>query len=187
MRVLSGDWILGFKSAGNRVAKIMKSRSSSIVRNFIFGIEDGLVSTIGLLSGIVVAGVPRNYVILTGAILIFVEAFSMAVGSILSENSAEEYEKRKEVAIGSSVKGGLMMFFSYLISGFIPLSPYVFLQNNNAFAVSIALSMTTLGLLGIFSGKISGTSVLGNMFKMVILGGVAIVVGIVVGNLLNTL
>ena len=165
----------------------MTAKQSSTVRNFIFGVEDSLVSTVGLLSGIVVTGVPVNYVILTGTILIFVEAFSMAMGSILSENSAEEYEKRKEVAIKSSVRDGLTMFLSYFISGFIPLSPYVFLQNHNAFIVSVVFSMTALGLLGIFSGKISGTSVFGNMFKMVILGGVAIVVGVVVGNLINIL
>ncbi len=146
-----------------------------------------MVSTVGLLSGIVITGVSRNYVILTGAVLIFVEAFSMAVGSVLSEHSAEEYERRKEISIRSSVKGGLIMFFSYFMSGFIPLFPYIFLQNTNAFVVSIALSITTLGLLGIFSGKISGTSVFGNMLKMIILGGVAIIVGVVVGKALHAL
>ena len=165
----------------------MRPRPSSIVRNFIFGVEDSLVSTVGLLSGIAITGVSRNYVILTGAVLIFVEAFSMAVGSVLSEHSAEEYERRKEISIRNSAKGGLIMFFSYFISGFIPVSPYVFLQNNNALAVSIAFSITALGLLGIFSGKISGTSIFANMLKMVILGGVAIIVGVVVGKVLNAL
>jgi len=163
----------------------MISRSPSVLRNFIFGVEDSLVSTVGLLSGVAITGTSRNYVILTGTILIFVEAFSMAVGSILSEHSAEEYVKRKEIAIKNSIRSGLIMFFSYFISGFIPLSPYVFIKNDNAFAVSIIFSITTLGLLGIFSGKISGTNVFGNVLKMVILGGVAIIVGVVVGNLLN--
>ena len=163
----------------------MKPRSASVVRNFIFGVEDSLVSTVGLLSGIAITGISRNYVILTGTVLIFVEAFSMAVGSVLSEHSAEEYEKRKEISIKSSLKSGLIMFFSYFISGFIPLSPYVFLKNNNSLAVSIAFSMTALGLLGIFSGKISGTNIFSNMLKMVTLGGIAIIVGVVVGNVLS--
>ena len=163
----------------------MRPRSTSVVRNFIFGVEDSLVSTVGLLSGIAIKGISRKYVILTGAILIFVEAFSMAVGSVLSEHSAEEYEKQKEISIKNSIKSGLIMFFSYFMSGFIPLSPYVFIQNNNALAVSIVFSITTLGLLGIFSGKISGTNIFSNALKMVTLGGVAIIVGVVVGNVLN--
>ena len=163
----------------------MTIQRSSTVRNFIFGVEDSLVSTVGLLSGVAITGTSRNYVILTGTILIFVEAFSMAVGSILSEHSAEEYVKRKEIAIKNSIRSGLIMIFSYFISGFIPLSPYVFIKNDNAFAVSIIFSITTLGLLGIFSGKISGTNIFSNVLKMVLLGGVAIVVGVVVGNLVN--
>ncbi len=165
----------------------MIPRSPTTVRNFIFGVEDSLVSTVGLLSGIAITGVSGSYVILTGAVLIFVEAFSMAVGSVLSEHSAEEYERRKEISIKGSVKGGLIMFFSYFISGFIPLSPYIFLQSNNAFAVSIAFSITALGLLGIFSGKISGTNIFKNILSMTILGGVAIIVGVIVGKALSAL
>ena len=163
----------------------MTAKQSSTVRNFIFGVEDSLVSTVGLLSGIAITEVSRNYVILTGVVLIFVEAFSMAMGSILSEHSANEYEKQKEISIKGSVKGGLIMFSSYFVSGFIPLSPYIFLRNNSAFSVSIALSIVALGLLGVFSGKISKTSIFSNVLKMVLLGGVAIVVGVVVGNLVN--
>lgn len=162
----------------------MRPQSSSVIRNFIFGVEDSLVSTVGLLSGIAITDVSRSHVILTGVVLIFVEAFSMAMGSILSEHSAQEYEKHGEVKIKSSAKNGLVMFISYFMSGFIPLSPYIFLQDS-AFVLSIVFSITTLGLLGIFSGRISGTNIWSNMFKMIALGGVAIVVGIVVGNLLN--
>jgi VIT1/CCC1 family predicted Fe2+/Mn2+ transporter len=49
------------------------------LRNFIFGVEDSLVSTVGLLSGVAVAGVASRTILLTGVVLIFVEAFSMAV------------------------------------------------------------------------------------------------------------
>ena len=59
------------------------------MRNLIFGAEDSLVSTVGLLSGIAIGGVPKSAIILTGIVLIFVEAFSMGVGSYLSEYSVE--------------------------------------------------------------------------------------------------
>ena len=50
-------------------------------RNFIFGVEDSLVSTVGLLSGVAIAGVPSRTILLTGVVLILVEAFSMAAGA----------------------------------------------------------------------------------------------------------
>ena len=68
-----------------------RSVSASYIRNFVFGVEDSLVSTVGLLSGVAIAGVEQKYIFITGLILIFVEAFSMAVGSFLSEESAEKY------------------------------------------------------------------------------------------------
>jgi hypothetical protein len=50
-------------------------------RNFIFGSEDSLVSTVGLLAGIVSAGIERKEIIISGIVLICVEAFSMSIGS----------------------------------------------------------------------------------------------------------
>ena len=61
----------------------------SYLRNFVFGVEDSLVSTVGLLSGIAIAGMNRESIFATGVVLIFVEAVSMAAGSFLAETSAE--------------------------------------------------------------------------------------------------
>ncbi len=69
----------------------MKARSI-YVRNIIFGIEDSLVSTVGLLAGIAVGNASIHTILSTGVIYVFVEGFSMAVGSFLSEESAQEYE-----------------------------------------------------------------------------------------------
>ncbi len=76
------------------------------LRNIIFGISDSLVSTVGLLAGIDAAGTPRQAILLTGIVYAFVEAFSMAVGSFLSEQSAEEYEVKGETAEAGAVHRG---------------------------------------------------------------------------------
>ena len=85
----------------------------SYFRNFIFGVEDSLVSTVGLLSGVAIAGVAKETIFLTGIVLIFVEAFSMAAGSFLSESTAEEYESGSNKVERSSFISGAVMFFSY--------------------------------------------------------------------------
>lgn len=70
---------------GSLIDKIQNS-----IREIVFGLEDSLVSTLGAITGIA-AGVGNNYVvILSGVVLIFVEALSMAVGSYLSSKSARE-------------------------------------------------------------------------------------------------
>lgn len=158
---------------------------ASWLRNFVFGIDDGLVSTVGLLSGVAVAGVPRSTIILTGLILITVEAFSMAVGSFLSEHSAEEYIERKETSFKLPFVDSIIMFLSYIGAGLIPLSPYFFFDARLALWYSIILSLATLFLLGAISAKLSKTNILRHSLEMLTIGGAAILVGIIVGRLLT--
>lgn len=151
------------------------------MRNFVFGVEDSLVSTVGLLSGVAVAGSPRATILLTGLVLIFVEALSMGVGSFLAEDSVSAYV-RSRVAKHPQM-GGLVMFVSYFISGFIPLAPYVFFEPHIAFWISIGLTFAALFALGILSGVVLKMGVIKRAFKMLIFGGITTVVGVVVGVL----
>lgn len=162
----------------------MRARGGTItyLRNFIFGVEDSLVSTVGLLSGIAIAAVPRETIFLTGIVLIFVEAFSMSAGSFLSEYSAEEYEAHEEIPARRSMIGAGIMFLSYFVSGFVALLPYYFFEVGVAFGFSVLASLAALFLLGVIGGRVTRTSVLKNATRMVVIGGVAILVGIIVGK-----
>jgi len=56
----------------------------------VFGVEDSLVSTLGVLTG-VAAGTQSTYVVvLSGVVLIFAEGLSMAAGSYLSSKAEGE-------------------------------------------------------------------------------------------------
>ncbi|MEK7514385.1 MAG: VIT1/CCC1 transporter family protein [Patescibacteria group bacterium] len=162
---------------------MITSRSAflSSVRNFIFGAEDSLVSTVGLLAGLFAANLQTADIVLAGLVLIFVEAFSMAVGSFLSEKSIDESQGQKEENV--PLFDGVIMFFSYLLCGFIPLFPYIVMPKGLAFAVSIAVTLCALFVLGIVSGKILKTSGIRNALRMLIVGGAAAALGIVVGIL----
>src|SRR3989338_7149554 len=111
------------------------------VRNFIFGAEDSLVSTVGLLSGIVSAGVLQKEVIISGVVLISVEAFSMSVGSFLSERTTEESYSGFDQRKSKSLIAAIIMFFSYLACGLIPLLPYLIISRDQAFWWSILTSL----------------------------------------------
>ncbi|MBI2013293.1 MAG: VIT1/CCC1 transporter family protein [Candidatus Colwellbacteria bacterium] len=155
----------------------------SYFRNFIFGIEDSLVSTVGLLSGIAIVGVPRSTIFISGIVLIFVEAFSMGAGSVLSEQSAEGFESKTETLSVRSLKSGAIMFFSYFAAGFIPLFPYLILPAASAFYISMGLTLIALFMLGVVGGRISGISVFKNGLRMFLIGGLAISIGVIVGTL----
>ena len=160
----------------------MENKKTGYIRNFFFGVEDSLVSTVGFVSGIAAAGVRTSTLVLTGIVLIFVEAFSMAVGSFLSDTSAREFASRHEVSEIPSIRGGLIMFFSYFGSGIVVLAPYLWMGNGNAFIWSVVLSLGALFLLGLLGGGMCGLPPFRRGIRMVVTGGGAIVIGVLVGK-----
>ena len=159
------------------------SKKVSYFRNFIFGVEDGLVSTVAFLAGISVASVSKEILFLSGIVLIFVEAFSMAAGAFLSEESTEEYEGK--VQRTTPYFTAAIMFVSYFSAGLIPLLPYVFFTPMLAFGSSILLSLLALFVLGVISGELSKISVTKSALRMVFVGGLAIGVGLIVSTLVQ--
>lgn len=150
------------------------------LRNIIFGIEDSLVSTVGLLSGIAASAATTHTILLTGVIYIIVEAFSMAIGSFLSEESAEEYESGVRASNKMPAIGAILMFISFVIAGFVPVAPYLFFAGPIALGVSVVLSIVLLFVLGFVSGSISHVPRGTRAFRMALLGGAAIILGIAV-------
>ena len=169
------------------VAKQLKEKTekATFIRNFIFGVEDSLVSTVGLVSGVAVAGVDKTTILLTGLVLIVVEALSMGVGSLLSESSTQELVFRKRSSLRLPVVGGLIMFVSYFVAGFIPLAPYALLDVAHAFPLSIAMSVLTLFLLGYVSARVLKGKPLRSGLRMLVLGGLAIGAGALIGHWLR--
>lgn len=189
-----------------------KSRILSVIREVVFGIEDGMISTLGVLIGIAVGTNNRSIVILSGLVVIIVESISMGVGSYLSAKSVKditdrkleeeeteikeypEAEKRelveiyirdgwplnlaKEMALVASknkslflqemaykelhispetiekpLRGGVFMFFSYIIGGAIPILAYFFFPIFLAMILSIAITLLGLFMLGCMTTK----------------------------------
>lgn len=161
----------------------LQEESKTLFRNFIFGVEDSLVSTVGMLSGVAAASAPRNTIIASGLILIFVEAFSMGVGSFLSEETSNQIGSKRRISSQVVKKAAILMFISYFLAGFIPLFPYVVFEGQTAETASIIVSLLALFLLGVVSAIRFQGRILQKGFEMLVLGGLATLVGIGVGSL----
>lgn len=162
--------------------QIKKKDYSVLVRNFNFGVEDSIVSTVGLLSGIAIAGVDNSGIVLTGFVLIFVEGFSMAIGSLLSERYVQEYQEKSQASFKMPFTGAIIMFFSYILAGLIPLFPYFLLPAKKAIIFSVAMSLIFLFVLGVINAKMFKVGILREGLFALLLGGAAIIVGIVAGQ-----
>jgi len=71
------------------------------IREFVFGIQDGLISTVGLLAGVQGATESDTVVILTGVTAMLSGAISMSSGSYLSSSAEKEiFDKELREAVG---------------------------------------------------------------------------------------
>src|SRR3989338_1287112 len=68
---------------------------TGLIRETVFGVEDGMVSTMGAITGIAAATHDPFTIFLSGFVIISVESVSMAVGSYLSSKSEQSINQRK--------------------------------------------------------------------------------------------
>ena len=64
------------------------------LRDAVFGTQDGLISTVGALTGIAAGTHDGETVVIAGFVIVAVESLSMAAGSYLSSKSQQQYLDR---------------------------------------------------------------------------------------------
>ncbi len=79
-------------------AKTFFEETKDVVRDFVFGMQDGLISNLGLALGVWQGGGGQFAIVLAGLASMFAGAFSMSAGSYLSAKSQREvYEEEIRV------------------------------------------------------------------------------------------
>lgn len=153
--------------------------SREYIRSVLFGVEDSLVSTTGLIAGLSVGAGDSRIVVLGATIAIVIEAVSMGAGEYLSDDAVQDLDKLKRHRDNPMVSG-LLMFISYLLAGLVPLVP-VLLDLPSALWVSVGAALVGLFLLGYIKGSVLKTRTWQGGLKMLIVGGLATVLGVLVG------
>jgi predicted membrane protein (TIGR00267 family) len=165
------------------------------MREIVFGLEDSFVSTLGAVTGIA-AGTGDSYVvILSGLVLVSVEALSMSAGSYLSNKSALEAETEvlkeegkipQTAIVAHPLRSGVVMGVFYLLGGIVPVAPYFFLPIDLAYGPSILLTGLCLFGLGAWSSSFSKRSPWRGGGQMVAISLGAAMLGFVIGRAVST-
>ncbi len=160
------------------------------MREIVFGLEDSLVSTLGALTGIAAGTQNASIVILSGVVIVAVEAVSMSAGSYLSSKVAVEVEGkgRRGVMLRALRAAGVMGVF-YVLGGAIPLLPYLLLPVEVASLPSVILTGCVLFGVGAWSASFAKRSLWKGGFEMLIVSlaaaGIGYLIGALAQNLMN--
>ena len=157
-----------------------QAAKTEYLRSALFGFNDALVSTTGVIVGVSTGTNNKDVVILAGVVTILVEALSMGTGQYLSSKSAQQYAKDEN--LNRSIISGAIMFGAYFLAGLVPLLPIILFPIEYSREVTIAAALIGLFILGYFKGKIVKTSPFKSALEIFIIGGLATAIGILAGN-----
>ncbi len=178
-------------------AKQKPNQLGQFIRDIVFGTNDALLTNIGIITGFTASLVANRLIILAVLVDIFTSAFAMAIGTFLSRTSEDDYlnlsltkQSKLDVehALANPYVAAVVMWVVYVISGFIPLIPFFFgLPPHQAAIVAVVLGATTFIFIGMFKGKVTGTSIGKSALQFFLLGGTAALIGYGIGVYASTL
>ena len=159
------------------------------IRETIFGLEDSIVSTLGVVVGIAAGTDSRYVVVLSALVVVVVESLSMTAGTYLSNKSQMELElasgktgflSRRHL-ITKSVRDSFFMGASYVLGGIVSVFPFFFVEPTKAIAPSIILSIASLFSIGYLKGKMAKINPVRSGLEMSLVSLTAALLGYLIG------
>jgi len=153
------------------------------LKDIVFGIEDGLITPLGVVLGVATSGAPNSIVILAGLAATFSNAVSMAAGDFLStEYQLEAY--RRVRAKQMAVQSASLMFIGTL-SGILVVAPFALLKGNAATLASLFIAILGLFVTGALVTRITKRNWVRHGLQMVVIGIAAAGIGFLIGRFLG--
>lgn len=164
--------------------KVKEILHEDYLRSLMFGLQDGIVSTTGVVVGISTGVQSKEIVVLAAFVAVTVEATSMAAGQYSSEKAVHQLDRAGKHT-DSLLIGSLIMFASYILGGLLPIIPTIIFDQATARIVAIVAAFIGLFIIGYIKGYIVEHRPLRSAAELFIIGAVATIIGVVVGNLLK--
>ena len=125
------------------------------IREFVFGMQDGILSTVALATSIAVAGSEKSIIIVAATAAAIAGTISMSTGSYLSSKAYLETLSVDSDIVNESLKDALTMGISFVIGAIIPIIPHIMFSTNRAIPTLYCSSF--FRNVAIFNNKFSRT------------------------------
>ena len=162
----------------------MKRIHEDYLRSLMFGLQDGIVSTTGVVVGISTGVSDKPIIVMAALVAVMVEASSMAAGQYSSEKAVHQLDKTGKHT-DSLLLGALIMFFSYLLGGMFSIVPTLIFRQPEAKIIAIMAAFVGLFVIGYLKGHLVEHKPLRSAIELFIIGSVATTIGVVVGYFLK--
>lgn len=162
-----------------------KSRLKGTVKKYlpqlIYGANDGIVTTLAIVAGVVGANLSAQIILILGFANLFADGVSMGASAVLAERSAV---KGDMPSLRQAAPKGIATFTGFLIAGMAPLLAYLVpINNESRFTVAAVLAGITLFAAGAGRAAFTNRSWLTAGAEMLLIGAAAASIAYFVGIL----
>ena len=149
--------------------------------DLIFGANDGIITTLAVVSGVVGAALSSTVILILGFANLIADGFSMGASNVLSRRSdAQNPMPSLVVASGH----GIATFIGFVAAGIVPLLAYLLPWFEGArFTIATSLALGTLFALGASRAFFTARGWFASGLEMLLLGALAAAVAYGVGAL----
>jgi VIT1/CCC1 family predicted Fe2+/Mn2+ transporter len=160
------------------------------IRDVVYGANDGVITTFAVVAGVTGGTLAPITVLVLGFANLLADGLSMGVGNYLGIRSDERVREAQELPEQEAfpIRHGVATFLAFVTAGAVPLAPYVVPAiTTGHFALSTALSLTVLFVIGAARSRVGAGSWWANGLEMlglgVVVGAVAYLAGATVAAL----
>jgi len=163
---------------------------ANTIRAGVFGIQDGVVSTFGLIMGVAGAQVSPEAVVIAGVAGVVSGALSMGAGEYVSVRTQHELlAVGTSVAVGENVdpfRAAAANAGLFVAGGLVPLLPFLLTAGRPAVLTSIVLSALALFSTGAVLTRLTRRSPWRSGARMLVIGGGSGLLAFAIGSALGS-
>jgi VIT1/CCC1 family predicted Fe2+/Mn2+ transporter len=139
--------------------------------DFVYGANDGVVTTLAVMSGAVGASLSTRVILILGFANLLADGFSMGASNVLA--------RRSELTLGEIppftrvARHGLATFAGFVVAGIIPLCAYLLPARDSHYPLAIGLALATLFIVGASRARFTERGIARAGLEMLSIGAVA--------------
>jgi len=164
---------------------------ANTIRAGVFGVQDGIVSTFGLIMGVAGAQISAEAVVIAGIAGVVSGALSMGAGEYVSVRTQRELlEAGEEVADYENVDPFRAAFANaglFIAGGLVPLTPFLLTAGRTAVIASTLVSALVLYATGAVLTRLTRRSPWRSGLRMLVIGGGSGLLAFLVGTALGSI
>lgn len=128
--------------------QVKQTTLTRFLPDFIYGANDGIITTFAIVAGVVGAALPASVVLILGFASLLADGFSMAASDYLSERTP--VSNKPQMSRGNAARHGAATFTGFVLPGLIPLVAWLLpLPASWKFPLTVTLTLLALFIVGV--------------------------------------